>query len=95
MIITSPPRPLPSAALRAALLQDTESWAALSSLEVCWIWSYFSATHTCAYTCFLSQFAAGEAADLTSCWLAERPAGAAGTTCADWPTNYPGMAAAA
>ncbi len=65
---------------RCCCVQDADSWEALFNFEVCWISSFYSASHTCSYSCFLSRFAPWTDA-YNGCWLAEKPQGAPGSYC--------------
>jgi hypothetical protein len=69
-------------------LQDAATWPALASMQFCWAAQFFSATHSCSYSCFLSQYVPG-ASNHSDCWLSQQPTGTPGSQCPGWPTNYP------
>ncbi|GAB4823518.1 hypothetical protein N2152v2_010564 [Parachlorella kessleri] len=62
------------------LPQDQEAWSDVSIWQICWSINFFTATHSCAYKCFFSQFVPGDEAHNT-CWLSEKSDGAAGSQC--------------
>ncbi len=72
-------------------VQDAASWEALKEIQICWSGAFVTATHSCSYTCFISQFGPAGAAEQSSCWLSPQPEDAVGSACPGWPAGYPGM----